>query len=143
MSDDLYTEDYARWAELMATTLEEKCFGDLDIDHLVTEIRDLSKRERDKLLSSLRLILHHLLKWDFQKSKRSRSWQVTIQWERNNLDFYLEDSPSLKKYLCQEWINKMYRNARLDAILQTGLDYPQDCPYTIIDIMEKSIDLEF
>jgi hypothetical protein len=98
-------------------------------------VRDLSKRERDKLLSSIRLILHHLLKWNYQTQKRSRSWQITIERERNNLEFYLEDSPSLKKYLCQEWIDKMYRLARLDAAKETDLDFPKECPYNLQDIL--------
>jgi hypothetical protein len=131
----LYEDDYAQWAEEMATKLEQKRFNELDLDYLVEEVRDLSKRERDKLLSSIRLILHHLLKWNYQTQKRSRSWQITIERERNNLEFYLEDSPSLKKYLCQEWIDKMYRIARLDAARETGLDFPQQCPYNLQDIL--------
>jgi hypothetical protein len=131
----LYEEDYARWAEEMAEKLQNKHFSELDVANLVEEIRDLSKRERDKLLSSIRLILYHLLKWDYQTEKRSRSWQITIERERNNIEFYLEDSPSLKKYLCEEWINKMYRIARLDAAKETGLNFPKECPYNLQDIL--------
>jgi hypothetical protein len=138
----LYETDYADWAEKMAQKLQEKCFNDLDIENLVEEIRDLSKRERDKLLSSIRLILHHLLKWDYQPEKRSRSWQITIERERSNIELYLEDSPSLKKYLSQQWTDTMYRNARLDASKETGLDYPKDCPYKISDITERIINFE-
>jgi hypothetical protein len=132
----LYERDFAQWAEEMAENLQNKRFSELDLNNLVEEIRDLSKRERDKLLSSIRLILHHLLKWDYQAEKRSKSWQITIERERNNIELYLEDSPSLKKYLCQEWVNKMYRIARLDAAKETGLDFPKECPYDIQDILE-------
>ncbi len=135
MMKTFYEDDYAQWAEEMAQKLEEKRFNELDLAHLVEEVRDLSKRERDKLLSSIRLILHHLLKWNYQTQKRSRSWQITIERERNNLEFYLEDSPSLKKYLCQEWIDKMYRLARLDAARETDLDFPKQCPYNLQDIL--------
>jgi len=135
MMKTFYEDDYAQWAEEMAKKLEEKRFNEIDLDHLVEEVRDLSKRERDKLLSSIRLILHHLLKWNYQTQKRSRSWQITIERERNNLEFYLEDSPSLKKYLCQEWIDKMYRLARLDAAKETDLDFPKECPYNLQDIL--------
>ena len=134
----LYEQDYALWAEEMAQKLQEKRFaelGELDLDNLVEEIKDLSKREPDKLLSSIRLILHHLLKWDYQPQKRSRSWQITIERERNNIELYLEDSPSLKRYLCAEWTNKMYRIARLDAAQETGLDMPKECPYSLEDIL--------
>lgn len=131
----LYNEDYSNWAEEMAKRLQEKRFAELDIENLVEEIQDLSKRERDKLLSSIRLILQHLLKWQYQPQKRSRSWQITIERERNNIELYLEDSPSLKKYFSQEWLNKVYRIARLDAAKETELDFPKECPYTIEEIL--------
>jgi Domain of unknown function DUF29 len=134
---NLYETDFAFWAEEMAKNLAEKSFEQLDIENLVEEIKDLSKRERDKLISSIRLILRHLLKWDYQPQKRSRSCQITIERERNNIRFYLDDSPSLKKYLDQEWIQKAYINGRLDATKETGLDFPQNCPYSVQDIMEK------
>jgi hypothetical protein len=84
--------------------------------------------------------LHHLLKWDFQVHKRSRSWQITIERERNNIELYLEDSPSLKQYLTQEWVEKMYRNARLNAMKETGLDLPKDCHYLIEDVLKRPIE---
>lgn len=135
----LYEQDFALWSEKMADLIAAKRFEDLDIDNLVEEIRDLSKRERDRLLSSVRLILHHLLKWDHQPEKRSRSWQITIERERKNLDLYLEDSLSLKRYFCQEWVNKMYLTARLDAMKDTEIDMPQDCSYSLQDVVERAL----
>jgi hypothetical protein len=135
----LYEQDFAFWAEEMAKNLAQRSFDKLDIENLVEEIKDLSKRERDKLISSIRLIIHHLLKWDYQPQKRSRSWQITIERERNNFHFYLEDSPSLQKYLNQEWVDKAYRNARLDAAKETGLDFPENCPYSIQEIIERKV----
>jgi len=132
----LYEKDYANWAEIMANLLAEKQFDELDIDNLVEEIKDLSKRERDQLISSIRLIIHHLLKWKYQPQKRSRSWQITIERERNNIDLYLEDSPSLRQYLASEWVNKAHRIARLDAAKETDLNFPKECPFTIEEILD-------
>jgi hypothetical protein len=56
----LYEKDYLQWAETMADLLEAGHLSKLDIENLVEEVRDLSKRERDSLLSSLRLIVQHL-----------------------------------------------------------------------------------
>jgi hypothetical protein len=138
----LYNKDYAYWAEEMAAKLQQRQFDELDIENLVEEIKDLSKRERDKLLSSLRLIIHHLLKWDYQPEKRSRSWQITIKRERNNIAFYLEDSPSLQKYLTDDWLKKVYLNGSLDATKETDLDFPLDCPYQITEVLNRDIELE-
>ena len=138
----LYDSDYAQWAETMAQKLAEKRFtelSELDLSNLVEEIQDLSKRERDALLSSIRLILQHLLKWDYQSAKRSRSWQITIERERKNIEIYLEDSPSLKRYLSEESVNKMYRTARLDATKEAQIEMPKDCPYSIGDVLTKVI----
>ncbi len=135
----LYERDYGLWAEEMARLLADGKFAELDIENLVEEIGDLSKRERDKLLSSIRLILHHLLKWDYQVQRRSRSWQLTIERERTNIALYLKDSPSLRRYLCEEWLENAYRIARLDAAKETGLDFPVDCSYSIEDVLDRPI----
>ncbi len=135
----LYEQDYGLWAEQMADLIAAGRFGELDIENLVEEVRDLSKRERDRLLSSMRLIVHHLLKWDYQPQKRSRSWQTTIQRERNNILFYLKDSPSLKRYLTDDWLSEVYINARLNAMKETGLDLPDLCSYSIQDILERDV----
>ncbi len=92
-------------------------------------------------MSSLGLILHHLLKWDYQPQRRSKSWQVTIQRERNNIQFYLKDSPSLKRYLTNDWVNEVYINARLNAIAETDLDMPVVCGYSIADVLERDVNL--
>jgi hypothetical protein len=136
-----YEQDYGLWAEQMADLLSEGRFAELDIENLVDEVRDLSKRERDRLLSSVRLIVHHLLKWDYQPELRSRSWQVTIQRERLHIIRYLKDSPSLKRYLTDEWLAETYVIASLNAEKETGLEFPADCPYYIKDVLERTISL--
>ena len=139
MSKTLYEQDYGLWAEQMADLIAAGRFGELDIENLVEEVRYLSKRERDRLLSSLRLIVHHLLKWDYQPQRRSRSWQGTIQRERANILLYLEDSPSLKRYLVDKWLHKMYVVACADAFKETGLQFPEFCPYGIRDVLSRDI----
>ena len=138
----LYEHDFAAWAEETAQLLEQQQFDQLDLPNLIEEVWDLSKRERDRLLSSLRLILHHLLKWQYQSELRSESWKNTISRERINIQSYLEDSPSLKRYLDTQWLDKAYRLARLEAIKETQLIpevFPAQCPYEI----EQVLDLEF
>ena len=135
----LYERDFAAWAEKTAYLLEHQQFEQLDLPNLIEEVWDLSKRERDRLLSSLRLILHHLLKWQYQPMLQSTSWENTIYRERLNLQSYLEDSPSLKRYLEPETIGKAYRLARMEAIKETRLDqklFPDDCPYSVEQILE-------
>jgi hypothetical protein len=136
-----YERDYGLWAEQMANLLAAGRFSELDIENLVEEVRDLSKRERDSLLSSIRLIIHHLLKWDYQAQLRSRSWLVTVQRERSNIADYLADSPSLKIYMTDEYLGKIYKKAKLDAIAETGLDMPDVCPYTFGDVVNRNLEI--
>jgi hypothetical protein len=137
----LYEQDYGLWAEQMADLIAAGRFSELDIENLVEEVRDLSKRECDRLLSSLRLIVHHLLKWDYQPQNRSRSWQIAIGLARLNIKDYLRDSPSLKRYLTDEYVNQVYEIGRLDAIAETDLDMPIDCAYTIGEVLERNVNL--
>lgn len=136
-----YERDYGLWAEQMANLLAAGRFSELDIENLVEEVRDLSKRERDSLLISIRLIIHHLLKWDYQPQLRSRSWLVTVQRERSNIADYLADSPSLKIYMTDEYLGKIYKKAKLDAIAETGLDMPDVCPYTFGDVVNRNLEI--
>lgn len=39
-------------------------------------------------------------------------------------------------------MKKVYRNGSLDAIKETDLDFPLDCPYTITEILERIIELD-
>jgi hypothetical protein len=136
----LYEHDIALWSDLMVDLLRQGKFDQLDIDHLIEEVSDLGRRERDRLVSSVRLILHHLLKWQFQPERRSRSWAKTIQRERINVESYLEDTPSLKRILNQDWLAKIYRIARKDAALETDLPlstFPEQCPYTWEQVLDE------
>jgi hypothetical protein len=127
----LYETDIIQWVEQQISLIKEHRYSEVDWPNLLDEIEDLSKRERDRFLSSIRLIIQHLLKWEYQPELRSRSWQVTIKRERNHLQRYLRDTPSLKRYWAD--LDKVYRDARADAANETGLSdgtFPDHCPYS-------------
>lgn len=127
----LYETDIIQWVEQQVSLIKEGRYGEVDWSNVLEEIEDLSKRERDRFLSSVRLIIQHLLKWEYQSELRSRSWEITIKRERNHLQRYLRDTPSLKRY----WgdLSKVYRDARADAANEMGRsdwDFPDGCPYS-------------
>jgi hypothetical protein len=126
-----YDNDIIQWVEKQVSLIKEKRYAEVDWVNILEEIEDLSKLERDRFLSSIRLIIQHLLKWEYQPEKRSKSWKITITRERNNLKRYLRDTPSLKRY----WqdLAKVYRDGRADAANETGIsdwEFPDNCPYT-------------
>ena len=44
----------------------------------------MGSNEYDKLESALRVLLMHMLKWDHQPDKRTRSWENTIAIQRSH-----------------------------------------------------------
>ncbi len=138
--NQLYDHDYHLWLEETAQLLKTKNFSQLDIKNLIEEIETLGRSERNKIISSLRLIYQHLLKWQYQPEKRSTSWTNTIDRERDNIYDYVEDLPSLKKMLDNpEIIAKAYRRGKRDAIKETGItNLPADCPFTIQQVLDSN-----
>ena len=137
---DLYNHDYHLWLEETSKLLKAQDFTKIDLENLIEEIESLGRSERNKLISSLRLIYQHLLKWQYQPSKRSTSWSYTITRERDNVSDYIEDTPSLKNLLQdQTALTKAYQRGRRDAIRATGINnLPQDCPYSIEQALEHN-----
>ena len=141
---ELYERDIVLWSERMVELLREGRFDELDLENLIDEVGDLGKRERDRLLSSIRLILHHLLKWEYQPEKRSRSWAKTIQRERVNIQGYLEETPSLRRVISTAGIETTYKTARRHAAIEADLPlktFPSSCPYKPSQILEGGFPL--
>ena len=137
---DLYNSDFLAWTEETVELLRSQQWQDIDIENLIEEITDLGKSQQHALQSSLRLILTHLLKWKYQSDRQSHSWKITINRERLNIDEYLEESPSLRRFLSdREWIDKTYQRARREAMVETNLalaTFPVACPFSILEILD-------
>jgi hypothetical protein len=135
----LYDEDFAAWAIEMARLLRARRLDDIDIEHLAEEIEDLANRDRRELLSRARAILKHLLEWQYQPEKRSRSWRSTIAAQRAEIDQLLEQSPSLRQALPAS-APRVYRDAVTAASIETGLpegSFPRECPFSPEQILDR------
>ena len=101
----------------------------------------MGRRERDRLVSSVRLIFAPPAEsGSFKPSGVPAVGLKTIQRERINVESYLEDTPSLKRILTQDWLAKIYRIARKDAALETDLPlstFPEQCPYTWEQVLDE------
>jgi Domain of unknown function DUF29 len=136
-------EDLAAWAFHQAMLLRASQWQQLDAVLIAEELEDVGHEQYDKLESALRLILMHLLKWEYQPNRRSRSWTVTIATQRIVLERQLEKNPSLKARL-QEALSAGYRRARLEAYAETELPlktFPEICPYSLSDVRERPIEM--
>jgi hypothetical protein len=125
-SKNLYERDYYRWLTATVELLRSGRLHELDIENLVEELDDLGRSERRALESNLRVLLMHLLKWEYQPEKRSGSWKATIREHRTRIKDLLTDSPSLRPYF-HEVLPSAYQRARKLASDETGLP-EQDFP---------------
>ena len=137
---ELYQTDYSAWTRRQAELLRAGHYAELDIDHLLQELSDMSKSDRRELESRLLILIAHLLKWQFQYqtlSERWRefkgdSWRATIVEQRKQLAVLLRQSPGLKSILT-ETIGGTYPDAVDLACKETGRPpetFPAQCPYS-------------
>jgi hypothetical protein len=133
----LYEQDFCRWADQTAQLLREGNFADLDLAHLLEEIEDMSGSQKRALLNNLRVLLMHLLKYQYQPDRRSPSWRSTIIEHRLRLEDALEESPSLRPYLLEN-VERTYQKARKQAAVETDLaiaTFPSPCPYAVDQVL--------
>jgi hypothetical protein len=135
----LYDSDFYAWANEQAALLRTGELARADIDHIAREIESMGRFEKRELLSRLTVLMLHLLKWRRQPFKRSASWEVSIKVQRNGLVRHLEDNPSLKP-LIADALKKIYPDAVLEAVLETGLPesaFPETCPWSFEQMMDE------
>ena len=138
-----YARDFYSWLMEQARFVREGRFDALDRDNLAEEIESLGREQFNKLVSALRVLMLHMLKRDHQPERRSRSWLLSIEAQRDDLDDVLDDNPGLKPRIA-EAIGRAYRRARRDAAQETGLDqtaFPASCPYSFEDITSRDFSL--
>ena len=114
----LYDQDLHLWLVKTADLLKKKRFEELDLENLIEEIESMGKRERRELANRLTTIIEHLLKltyWTEVKEENARGWRVTIVEQRRQIIRLLADSPSLKTWL-EEIFLECYEAARRDTI---------------------------
>ena len=140
ITSNLYEQDFYAWTQEQAKLLRSRVWDSLDIENLAEEIESLGKQVRQELRNRLGVLLGHLLKWEFQPSKRSKSWFITMRGQRREIRDLLDENPSLKPYL-PEALEKAYK-AGLDlAVKETSLtdeNFPDECPYAIEQVLDAT-----
>lgn len=138
-SNPLYDVDFYAWTVEQARLLQAQHWAQLDISNLVEEIESLGRQQRQELRNRLGILLGHLLKWQYQPGRRSKSWLATLREQRREVLILLDESPSLKPYL-PEAIAVGYQ-AGLDlAVRETPLNYdnlPATCGYSLEQILSS------
>lgn len=134
-----YEVDLSAWAMEQAAHLRARTWSALDLQHLIDEVEAVARTERNALTSALRVVLLHMLKWDHQPNRRTRSWATSIRVQRLAAEERLEDSPSLRGQW-EDILIRAYRRARIEAAAETQLPesaFPMECPYTVDEVMTR------
>jgi len=134
----LYDLDFYDWIQHQVNTLRTRKFSELDLENLIEEMEAVGRSEKRSLVSSLSLVLMHLIKWQYQPDFRSKSWMFTTRNHRREVSAILKDSPSLKAYL-ETAIERAWKDARIEAEKETGIEserFPQTCPWTFDEFMD-------
>jgi hypothetical protein len=137
--DTGYDADFFQWTQSTAEMIRQGRLAEVDLEHVAEEIEDMGKRDRRELRSRLIVLIMHLLKWQFQPELRTPSWDSTIDEQRIQVQFIIQDSPSLRR-LPSEELAATYDRAVKRAIAQTGLGadrFPSSCPYTVEQILDS------
>ena len=135
---DLYQQDFYAWTVRNAELLRSGRAGEADLAHIAEEIEDLGRRERRELFRCLSFLIAHLLKWQIQPDRRSRSWELTIRVRRKDLAKLVSENPGLQPYL-RESLPEAYEHAVVEAMRETGhpeSDFPSTCPFTLDVIVD-------
>jgi len=133
-----YEEDFYAWTQEQTRLLRAGQWQLIDIQNLAEEIEDMGRAEKRELESRLEVLLMHLLKWQFQPSLRSRSWQLTIKEQRLRLQRHLKQNPSLKSAIPDVFAD-VYQLAVVSAERETSLDiFPDVCPYDFEQVMTEA-----
>ena len=133
---DLYS-----WALRQAELLRAGRLTEIDAAKIAEEIDDVGEEQYDKLESALRVLMLHLLKWDHQPDRRSRSWTASVREQRRRVLRQLRKNPGLRSRL-DEALGEAYEDARDEAYAETGLPlsvFPARRPFEYAEIMERSI----
>ncbi len=133
-----YDQDLYAWTFENTQLLREGQFAEIDVANIIEELESMANRDKRELFNRMVVLLSHLLKWQFQASKRSRSWEQTIMEQRRQLEYILADSPTLHYKLAEKFF-EIYAKAVKQATQETKLPlktFPATCPYTLAQALD-------
>jgi len=134
-----YETDVIAWANRQAALLRAGRFSELDIANIAEEIEDVGKSEERELASRMAVLLMHLLKWQYQPERQSRSWLRTIKEQRKRVILRVKRTPSLRHIMDDgDWVAEVWADAVAKAVEETGLDvFPDECRWQMEDVLRE------
>jgi hypothetical protein len=139
-ADTLYERDFYAWTQEQAARLAARAHNDIDWDNVSEEIDSVGRSQKHEIRSRMKVLLQHLLKWEFQPRGRSNSWQSSISEQRTHISGILSDSPSLGSFPA-EVLDWAYTRAVQSASQETRISpsiFPETSPYSIDQTLDPA-----
>lgn len=139
----LYKEDFYSWINYNIKQIKDKNNIEIDFSNLLKELIWMSKKEKKELRNRLKILMGHMLKWDYQPEYRGRSWCLTIKEQRKEIQYIIDESPSLKSKIL-DYMKGEFENAVEFAMDETRLkrdDFPEKLLYSKEDLFEKTYEM--
>lgn len=129
----LYEADFLAWVEAQTEALRARQVDALDWVNLLEEVESMGASQRRELRNRMRVLLMHLIKWNWQPERRGTSWASSINVQRYELVDLFDTSPSLRRRAA-DVVFDIWPQARKEAAKETGLSqdvFPELCPWEI------------
>ena len=136
----LYEMEYEQWLAQTINLLKANRFDELDKEHLIEELEELSRRDKKTVERFLEQIIRHLLLlqyWSAEYEYNANHWQAEIMSFRTQLNEDL--TQNLRNHL-RENQAKVYEKALNYVKQKTGytINFPENNPYTLEQLLEMN-----
>ncbi|MFB2880081.1 DUF29 domain-containing protein [Floridanema aerugineum] len=134
----LYETDEFAWLQLTIQLLKNRQLNFLDLEHLIEELEELSRRDKSEVSSFLKQIIIHLLLleyWTNERELNANHWRSEIYGFRDRLDEIL--TTTLRNYL-EENLDSIYKRSLGRVQQKTGntVKFPLECPYSFEQLLD-------
>lgn len=134
---DLYEADEHEWIAAQVAALTDGHLNRLDRANLIEYLTEMTIRDRRELQSRLTVLLHHLLKVQFQPERLTRSWVNTILEQQSEIRSIIDGIPSLGRQAATiaatAYPDAVRRTARATGLPPAA--FPAALPWTVSEAL--------
>ena len=133
---ELYLEDETAWLDRHVELIASGRYGEIDYEDLREFLESMANRDRRRVESRIKRLVEHILKWEHQPGKRTRSWARTILEQQQQLADDVA-AGSLRRHAV-EVMPDAYRRAVALASVATGLPaetFPAASPWGLEELL--------
>ena len=132
-----YEEDEFGWMLQQAALLHAGRLDEIDRHSLAEYLTEMARSKQAAFRSAITILLQHMLKAEMQPEKVTRSWLLTINVQKREIGFLIEDEPGMRQHMPALYA-QAYPAAREDAAIETGIEisrFPMDNPWTMDQVL--------